>query len=114
MKRFNGTIWVVLALALAGCTITATPAIRHQAAIHGEPYVFYQASVPYVYIGGTVWNYDDYYVRYYGPTYAAPAPPGHPGRISPPPPVVIDGEPGRGPPEDRGHGEGHGHGNQNH
>jgi hypothetical protein len=96
--------WLVLALALAGCTITATPTVRRQAALYGEPYVFYQASTPYVYVGGTVYDYNDYYVQYYGPTYAVPVPPRHEGRIAVPPPPVIVGQPA---PHGRGHGHGH-------
>jgi hypothetical protein len=106
--------WVVaVVLALAGCTVTATPMVRRQAAIHGEPYVFYEASAPYVYVDGAVWSYDAYYVQYYGPTYAVPAPPPRAGRISPPPPTVVGGDPGRAPPPGHGgdgnRGRGHGH-----
>ncbi len=105
MQLLKKMIWLVVPLALAGCTITATPMVRHQAAIYGEPYVFYQASTPYVYVGGTVYDYNDYYGRYYGPAYAVPAPPRYEGRISPPPPTIVgapphvprnDGERGRG------------------
>jgi hypothetical protein len=99
---------LVLALALAvGCTITATPAVRQQAAIYGEPYVFYQASTPYVYVGGTVWGYNEYYAQYYGPTYAVPVPPRHEGRLVSPPPPVIVGQPPHGHQEGPGHGRGH-------
>ncbi|MBN1771726.1 MAG: hypothetical protein JXB32_10720 [Deltaproteobacteria bacterium] len=107
MRRFKRMTWSVLMLVLAGCTITATPTVRRQAAVYGEPYVFYQASTPYVYVGGTVYDYNDYYVQYYGPTYVVPAPPRHEGRLlSPPPPVIV----GPAPPAQGAHGRGHGHG----
>ena len=110
MQIVKGMTWLALALALAGCRITATPAIRHEASIHGEPYVFYQSSTPYVYVDGTVWDYNEYYVQYYGPTYVVPAPPGRAGRISsPPPPVLVGGPPGQSGNPGHGHGRGHGH-----
>jgi len=106
MLRLNTLVWAVLALALplGGCRITATPAVQYQAATYGEPYVFYQASTPYVYVGGTVYGYNEYYGQYYGPTYAVPVPPPRDGPISPPPPVIV------GPAHGGQHGHGHGHG----
>jgi len=106
MQLWKKMIWLVVPLALAGCTVTATPMVRHQAAIYGEPYVFYQASTPYVYVGGTVYDYDEYYGRYYGPTYVVPTPPRYEGRISPPPPTIV-GAPPHGPRNDEEHGRGH-------
>ena len=102
MQRSKKMTWWTLAPALAlalvlapaaGCRITATPAVRYQAATYGEPYVFYQSSTPYVYVNGAVWDYNDYYVRYYGPTYVVPAPPRYEGPIAGPPPPVIVGQP---------------------
>ena len=104
MQIVKGMIGLVLALALAGCRITATPAVRYQAATYGEPYVFYQSSTPYVYVNGAVWDYNDYYVQYYGPTYVVPAPPRYDGPIAAPPPPVIVGQPHHG----GGHGGWHG------
>jgi hypothetical protein len=114
---------VVLSLAVSGCMLAGTP---YRADVrygiyddYGEPFIGYVGDAPYVYYGGSAWDYDDYYRHFYGPTFVVPAPPRVGARLAPPPPTIVGARiPGRAPVAMRvpvaAHGGpaygGHGHG----